>query len=895
MGSKEMLKKKFSDNYKKYYQVELFKEKGFTRQICKKCHKSFWSISPRGSCPTQPCQNYEFLGKKFAKRFDYIECWKAIEKFFKKNGHASIQPYPLVCRWIPGLYYTVASVVAFQRSVGGKTVFELPENPLVIPQPCLRFNDIANVGVTGRHLTNFIMVGQHSIPEKGNKKSYWKDRCIELDFDLLKNVFKIDEEKIIFVEDVWTGPSAFGYSLEYYIGGLELGNAVFTEFEGTPEKYTPMQQKLIDMGAGLERFAWLSQSTPTCYDAIFGPLMKKMERSIDYDKDFFKRYAILAGSLNLDDVEDIKNARSSIAKELGTNVSELIEKTKLIEALYAIADHTKTILYAVTDGLLPSNVGGGYNLRIVLRRALGFADELGIDIDINDIMKLHAKYLKRLNPKFREHLSEVQEIVDVERKRFNETKERSKRLIVSIIEKGKQIEAKSLIELYESHGITPEVIERIAKEKNIIINLPEVYTKITEKHMKEKIEEGKLDVSVFKPTELLFYKNQNLTKFTAHVLEIIDGKYVILDRTAFYGRAGGQEPDHGQINGCHVYDVEKIGSVIVHSVENATFKKNDAVSCEVDPIRRMQLTSHHTATHVINAAARKVLGNHVWQHSAFKDIDKARIDITHYETLNDGDLEKIENIANKIVKKNLKVIKSFIPRQIAEKRYGFGIYQGGAAPEKDLRIVQIRDGIVDVEACSGTHLDHTKDAGEIIIIRSERVQDGIVRIEFVSGLAASKYKKFQKDIINLSCKILGTPEKQLLNSSKNLFERWKFLHKELENLKEKKAKVMSEILETKFVNNVLIEKINNFDLEELQNISKIISDKDRIILLFGLKDKIYVFGYSGNKNVNIGNVVKEVCEKLGGKGGGSDSLAKGVGYKKDIVDNVIKSMEDRLL
>ncbi len=894
MDAKELLGRKFSDNYRKYYRVELFKEKGFARQKCKKCGRAFWAIVSRETCPAQPCQNYEFIGKKLAKRMDYIDCWKNIERFFKKNGHKSIPPYPVVCRWFPGLYFTIASVVAFQRSVGGKTVFELPNNPLIIPQPCLRFNDLPNVGVTGRHLTNFIMVGQHTIPNKKDKKSYWKDECIELDFEMLKNVFKIDEEKIIFVEDVWVGPAAFGYSLEYYVGGLELGNAVFTEFEGTPEKYSTMKDRLIDMGAGLERFAWLSQSTPTCYDAIFGPLMKKLKSSIDYDKNFYEKYIPLAGSLNLDEVENIKNARASVAKDLGVTLEELIEKTRMIEAVYAIADHTKTILYAVTDGLLPSNVGGGYNLRVVLRRALGFVDEFGIDVDINNVIKLHSDYLKKFNPKLKERLSNVQEIVDVERKKFAETKERSKRIVLNVVASGKRLDSRQLIELYESYGITPEMIEKISSEKGISLNIPDVYTKITERHMTEKLEGKKIDVSGLPTTRLLFYKDQDLMKFSASVLAIINDKHVVLDQTAFYGRAGGQEPDHGFMNGCRVYDVDKIGNVIVHSVEGINFEQGSTVKCEIGKQRRDQLTAHHTATHIVNAAARKVLGNHVWQNSAFKDIDKARIDVTHYNALSDDDIEKIEKIANKIIKENLRVLKDFVPRNVAEKKYGFGIYQGGAAPEKDLRIVQIRDGLVDVEACSGTHLDRTKDAMEIIVTGSERIQDGVVRIEFVAGRAAQQYKKVQRDIIELSCKILDTAEDNLVSSSKNLFERWKFLQKETERLKGKRAKALAEVLKEKFVNNVLIEKINNFDLDELQEISKIISDKDNVVLLFGMKDKVYVFGYSGKENVHIGNIVKEICENLGGKGGGSSMLAKGIGYKKELVNGIIKSLWDKL-
>ena len=268
MEAKEQLRNNFSKDYKKYYKVSLFEEKGFKRQRCEKCNRYFWALSQRKTCPDSSCQKYEFIGTT-TKKIDYLKTWDIIEKFFVKNKHKSIKSYPVVCRWFPGLYYTVASIVAFQRSVNGKTVFEFPENPLIVPQQCLRFNDIPNVGVTGRHNTNFIMIGQHALYNEKMKTGYWKDKCIELDFSLLTKEMKIKEDDVVFMEDVWLGPNAFGYSLEYFVKGLELGNAVFTEFVGTPEKFTQMEQKVIDMGAGLERFTWLMNGTPTCYDSIY--------------------------------------------------------------------------------------------------------------------------------------------------------------------------------------------------------------------------------------------------------------------------------------------------------------------------------------------------------------------------------------------------------------------------------------------------------------------------------------------------------------------------------------------------------------------------------------------------------------------------------------------------
>ncbi|UCD02908.1 MAG: hypothetical protein JSV63_03955 [Candidatus Aenigmatarchaeota archaeon] len=271
MNAKEKLKRDFSQSPDKYYRVKLFDELGFMRRKCPKCGSYFWTLDKDIKiCPNPPCTEYSFIENPPIRKMDYIETWRVIEKFFVKNKHESVPSYTVVCRWFPGLFFTVASIVAFQRSVAGKTVFEMPAERIIIPQVCLRFSDIENVGVTGRHMTNFIMIGQHSIYEKVNgvQKGYWKDTCIDLDYRLLTEALGVKPEKVSFLEDVWVGPNAFGYSLEYFTEGLELGNAVFTEFVGTPEKYKHMGYRVIDMGAGLERFTWLSQGTPTAYDAV---------------------------------------------------------------------------------------------------------------------------------------------------------------------------------------------------------------------------------------------------------------------------------------------------------------------------------------------------------------------------------------------------------------------------------------------------------------------------------------------------------------------------------------------------------------------------------------------------------------------------------------------------
>ena len=881
---KILLKRKFSSNYKKYYLVDLFKEEGFIRQHCK-CGNNFWSLGKRKLCPE--CEDYGFIEKN--KPRDYLETWKKIEKFFVKNGHESIPSYPVVCRWFPGLYFTVASIVAFQRSVFGKTVFEMPANPLIIPQSCLRFNDISNVGVTGRHLTNFTMIGQHSIYD--GKHGYWKDKCIDLDFKLLTEVFKIKPKDIIFLEDVWLGPAAFGYSLEYHVKGLELGNAVFTEFVGTPDKYSVMNDKVIDMGAGLERFVWFSSGTATCYDAVFPYALKKLIKNIDYDKKLFFEYSKIAGKLNVENIS-AKIEKENIAKTLGMDNKD-IAGIENLQKLYAVIDHSKSLLFAITDGALPSNVAGGYNLRVILRRALEFMNELNLKEDLYDIAEMHSGYFRKFNPRLKEAMNSVEEIFVVEEKRFKETKIRSKSIIRSIVESKEKLDLERLKQLYESHGITKEMIIEVAKDMKVKMSLPEFYDEITSKHIMHKEEAAKINIGLkeIPETKMLFYEDPYQDKFNARVLKIIDRKYVVLDQSCFYGRSGGQEPDEGKINGCIVDDVERVGNIIVHSIEKINFNEGDIIEGKINMNIRKQMMQHHSATHLINGVVRKMLGVHVWQNSAFKSKEKARIDVTHYRALNDDEIEAIEKDVNRIISMRKEIRKNYFSRDAAEKKFGFGIYQGGAIPDQKLRIVEINN--TDIEACSGTHCDTTEDIGEILILKTERIQDGAVRIEFVAGEAAIRERENQERIIKQSEKILGVQKEKLIDSTKELFEKWKKIRKDEEKSKLIGAKGKISEIEKNILHNVLIEKIEG-DIKEIQNISKLLAKEDRLIILFGVDRKINIFVSVGEKRIeDASEIMKVICEKIGGKGGGKKNMAQGVAENKKILEKLINELKKK--
>jgi alanyl-tRNA synthetase len=233
------------------------------------------------------------------------------------------------------------------------------------------------------------MIGQHSIP---NNKGYWKDECVDLDYRLLTESFGIDKSEITFVEDVWAGGGSFGSSLEYYVRGLELGNAVFTEFQGELGNHTTLDQKIIDMGAGLERFAWITMGTPTAYDCCFGPITQKLFQKTGLDTDSTKLTKYFTEiARNLEKFQDLSQVRKAAIKASQLSESDLAKMITPLEGLYMIADHLRTLIFAISDGALPSNVGGGYNLRIILRRIMATIDRLGLKLDLDELSNTAPK------------------------------------------------------------------------------------------------------------------------------------------------------------------------------------------------------------------------------------------------------------------------------------------------------------------------------------------------------------------------------------------------------------------------------------------------------------------------------------------------------------------------
>ena len=895
MDKKEILKE-FSSDPDRYYKVKLFEEQGFVRKSCLKCKRFFWTLdSGRELCPDDADDTYSFIGDPpTTKRFDYTQAWKEVESFFVKNGHTSVSRYPVVCRWRDDLYFTIASIVDFQRIMGSKVVFEFPANPLVVPQTCLRFKDLENVGVTGRHFSSFCMIGQHSIP---NSQGYWKDECVDLDFRLLTNQFGIKKEEVVFVEDVWAGGGSFGSSLEYFVRGLELGNAVFTEFQGELGKHTTLDQKIIDMGAGLERFAWITMGTPTAYDCCFGPITNKLFQKIgiNSDSELLRRYFTEIAK-GLENFEDLSDVRKHAIKKVGLTDDQVNRIITPLEGIYLIADHLRTLIFAISDGALPSNVGGGYNLRMILRRVIATMNRMNLKLDLDELIDAHIDYLKETYPELNSSREDVKIILKIEAGRYEESKSKMEKVALKLKGKGKPPTVNELITMYESDGITPDYL----KELDVISEIPSTfYAKLSDLHQSEK-KKGveKLPLDNLPETDMLFYKDDPM-EFEAKVLRVFD-KSVVLDKTSFYARGGGQEPDYGTIANYKVVDVNKHGGIIVHELEEGIPNEGDMVKCKVDSLRRENITKNHTSTHILNSSSRSVLGSWIWQHSAFKEADHARLDITHHSPLSENEIKEIEKVANSVIKQNIPVSIDNFERGTAEQKYGFKIYQGGVVPVKSVRIVSIKD--FDVEACGGTHVKKTGDIEIIKITKTKRIQDGVVRIEFVSGQTAFDYIK-QKETDEVKNLEESAQKEQMQNQ-----------REERKQKAREKIPILLEQVSTHHDGTTIIDEIqihmtnsikfcftSSDQYDEFFHINfgkRLVKDNPMTtyVGIFETGPTIRIIVYSGeeaSKSKNAGNIAKSVAEILGGAGGGDAKFAQGGGKdtsKKDEAINKAKSM-----
>jgi alanyl-tRNA synthetase len=893
--NKDDLRKQFSADWEKHYKVQSLIDRGFTRKKCSACSRMFWSIGERDCCGDSACIGYQFIGKSpVKKKLGYVDTWKAIEKYFKKNDHGVVKPYPSVARWRDDLYFTIASISDFQPYVVNGEL-DPPHNPLIVPQVCIRFPDISNVGVTGRHYTNFVMFGQHAFNNDRTGLFYWKDEAITHDLNYLK-ALGIPEKEIIFQEDVWVGGGNFGPCIEYFVGGLELGNCVFMQYEQTPSGSRELKTKVIDMGAGLERLSWITSGDLTSYESTFGPVITSMKKmaGLSIPEDLFEKYAKISGGLDEDEVDDIDAEKERIAKMLGISRKELFENLEPLHALYASADHLKTLLFSATDGMLPSNAGGGYNIRMILRRVFGFAERYSYELDYPKIIEEHASHISYIFPHLKEGVQTTCEVIDEEERKYLATKEKARLIVSNLVKKaGSQsggasdkkkahtgsIGSKELMTLYKSHGIPPEYVSTIAAENGIDVKLPGNFYKQVRQGEGEVVKKPEptqkvlaSDLVDYPKTETLFYSIH--PEFEARVLGVVYSDYVILDRTAFYPEGGGQISDTGSLGSAKVTYVAKKAGVVLHKVDDVSkIKVGSALKGSLDLGRRKTISRNHTVTHIVNAACRMVLGNHVWQAGAYKDEEKGHLDITHFRRLTNDEISLIEKKVNGFIMDNHLVQTEVLPRNVAEEKYGFRLYQGGAVPGATIRVVSI--GNIDHQACGGTHqmIGSTGEIGCFKIVKRESVQDGIERLVYKTGYPAVAYMQEQEMIIRDACSVLSVSDHELVRSVERFFKEWKEQRKQIESMsarlmQDEASRIISEFGEKPVI------RVVGLPRDMLQKLGAEIAKSSAAACVMN-KDGDIVCACGKDSGFEANELLKKAVSKLGGGGGGSPRIAQG--------------------
>ena len=898
--------------------MDFFIEEGFHHKKCEKCGKFFWTRDgSRKTCGDPPCDPYTFIGSPIFKRQHSLdEMREHYLGFFEARGHTRIKRYPVAARWRDDIYLTIASIADFQPFVTSGQV-PPPANPLTISQPCIRLDDLDSVGRSGRHLTTFEMMAHH-VFNTPDREIYWKDRTVRLCDELLVGL-GMDPLAVTYKENPWAGGGNAGPSVEVMVGGLELATLVFMDLKVVSriglikikdEFYDKMDNYIVDTGYGLERFVWASNGAPTIYDAIFPDLVRQVadlagvEHNLDDPEyaEIFAQNARLAGMVDLDEYS-MSDLRAKIAGSIGIDPERLEKAILPMERVYAVVDHTRCLAYMLGDGIIPSNVKGGYLSRLVIRRTLRLMKELGLRLPLADLVQLQISRLDY--PDWEESFATIREILDQEEQKYAETLEKGMRLVrktaESYLKKKEPVPLSEMIALYDTHGIPPEIAREAAVQMGAQVELPDnFYSLVAKKHIRaEPVEEKKPPIPG--KTELLFYENPFEQEFEAEVLDVVEGS-AILDRTLLYPEGGGQPADHGTLEKdgqlFQVTDVQKSGDVVLHKLaEPCCLAKGDRVKGKVDMLRRLAHARHHTATHLVHDSAKRVLGKHIWQAGAQKSEDRARLDISHFKRITDAELKAIELEANRRVMELVPVDTQFLPRTEAEKLFGFELYQGGVPPGKLIRVVRVGS---DIEACAGTHVTNTGMIGMIKILRAERVQDGVERVEFAAGEAAVRASQARDDLLAGAAGILRVPNEQLPRTAERFFEEWKEQQKEIERLKEDLAiarlKTLVSEAETIDGLRVIVQKMGNADIDELLKAAALLAEEDCVALLGSKTGKLVAaVGQSGlSKGVKAGSIIKAAAKVLGGGGGGRPQLAQGGGPDTERLEEALAAGKEAI-
>ncbi|MGG0303814.1 alanine--tRNA ligase [Bacillus albus] len=858
--------------------------------------------------------------------------------FFQEKGHAVEPSASLVPHEDPSLLWINSGVATLKKYFDGRVI---PQNPRITnAQKSIRTNDIENVGKTARHHTFFEMLGNFSIGDYFKEEAItwaWEfltsDKWIGFDKELLsvtihpedEEAFTIwnekmgvPKERIIRLEenfwDIGEGPSgpnteifydrgeAYGNDFsdpELYPGGeneryLEVWNLVFSQFNHNPDgSYTPLPKKNIDTGMGLERMTSIVQDVPTNFDTdLFMPMIGATES-----------------------ISGEKYRNGDLEKDMAFKV---------------IADHIRTVTFAVGDGALPSNEGRGYVLRRLLRRAVRYSKKLNINRPFMfELVPVVGEVMKDFYPEVLEKKDFIAKVVKNEEERFHETLHDGEAILAEVITKAKEekttvISGVDAFRLYDTYGFPIELTEEYAEEAGMTVD-QEGFENEMEKQ-RERARAARQDVDSMQVQGGVLGEVKVASEFVGYgtvatesnvVALVKNGEYtdslqageegqLMLDVTPFYAESGGQIADRGYLlaDGVKVLvkDVQKApNGQNLHKVfvEEGTLTKDAAVKAIIDTKNRSSVVKNHTATHLLHQALKDVLGTHVNQAGSLVTSERLRFDFSHFGQVQADELEKIERMVNEKIWESIDVEISQKAIEEAKEMGAMALF--GEKYGDVVRVVQVGD--YSLELCGGCHVDNTASIGIFKIVAESGIGAGTRRIEAVTGKSAYDLMNDQVGLLKEAAGKMKTNPKDILTRVDGLFAEVKQLQKENESLAAKLSNIEAGNLTDSVMTvdgvNVLAAKVNVADMNNLRTMMDDLKNKlesavvvlasvndDKVNILAGVTKDLISQGY------HAGKLVKEVASRCGGGGGGRPDMAQAGGKNPAQVEEALAFVQE---
>ncbi|GIV28517.1 MAG: alanine--tRNA ligase [Bacteroidia bacterium] len=865
--------------------------------------------------------------------------------FFQSKGHQIVPSAPMVVKNDPTLMFINSGMAPFKDWFLGNAEIKYPH--VADTQKCLRVsgkhNDLEDVGLDTYHHTFFEMLGNWSFGD------YFKKEAIHWAWELLTEVYKIPEDRLyvtVFEGDdkenipfdkesyeIWkqyvpenrilkgnkkdnfwemgdTGPcgpcteihcdirndeerkKVDGYSLVNtgHPQVIEIWNLVFMQYERKANgTLVPLPKNHVDTGMGFERLCMVLQGKQSTYDTdVFTPIIQKIEQLTGLKYDFLRENEEQQRKINI--------------------------------AIRVIADHIRAIAFSIADGQLPSNTGAGYVIRRILRRAIryGFQYLQQKDPFIYNLVPVLVEQMGDAFPELKQQQPLIQNIIKEEEHNFLKTLENGLRKIEAIIDELQKqkiniIPGKIAFELYDTYGFPFDLTQLIAREGGMSVDEKEF-----QKHLEEQKNRSRSATAVETDDWMVLSSEEpkfvgyDLLNTTTTVVKYRTVKtknktlyQIVLKETPFYPEGGGQVGDTGylifgdEINGekIRVVDTKKEMGVILHIVEKLPQNIQQKLIAKVDTEKRLDTARNHSATHLLHAALRKMLGTHVEQKGSLVNADYLRFDFSHFAKLTDEEIQKIEQLVNQKILENIPVEIKYMPLQDAKKMGAMALF--GEKYEDIVRVV-IFDKEYSIELCGGTHVSRTGDIGLFKIVSEEASSAGIRRIEAITGHKALQqlqnlYSQFNtlKELLKINKEI----DKKVIQ----IIEENKDLKRQLSDLLKEQAQIIKRELKNKIIRkkdwNVLIEELNIPNADEVKNILfELNNEYPNFIGLIAnrQKEKVYLSLIISQElvktyNLNASQIIRELAKHIQGGGGGQPHFAQAGGTNGEGVPNALSA------